>query len=113
MTTVKRKLFTKTGVDSSCSICNKIITSVSGICCDDCNKVFHKKCIPKYQKQHIPLSEDGDEFLCHKCYTVKPSKSSRPINEKWEEKSDYDEYDGDDDDDDDIDELFGVIYKHK
>jgi hypothetical protein len=40
VTTVKLKLFTKTGVDSSCSICNKIITSVSGICCDDCNSLL-------------------------------------------------------------------------
>ena len=39
------------------------------------------------------------------CYTVKPSESSRPSNEKWEEEeSDYDKYD----DDDDIDELFSL-----
>jgi len=30
VTTVKRKLFTKTGVDSSCSSCHKTITSASG-----------------------------------------------------------------------------------
>ena len=31
------------------------------------------------------------------CYKVKPSESSRPSNEKWEEEeeSDYDEYDDD------------------
>jgi hypothetical protein len=110
MTTVKQKLFTKTGVDSSCSCCHQIITSESGICCDDCNKVFHEKCIPKYHKEHIPVSEDGDKFLCHKCYVVKPSKNSRPSNAKWEEESDYDECD---DGDYDIDELFGLIYKHK
>jgi hypothetical protein len=91
VTTVKRKLFTKIGFDSSCSICHKIITSESGIRCDDCNKVFHEKCIPKYHKEHIPVSEDGDEFLCHKCYKVKPSKSSRPSNKKWKEESDDDE----------------------
>jgi hypothetical protein len=110
MTTVKWKLFTKTGVDSSCSSFHKIITSASGICGDDCNKVFHETVIPKHQKAHIPVSEDGDEFLCHKCYKVKSFKSSRPSYKKWEEKSDYDEYGGDDDY---IDELFGLIYKHK
>ena len=62
VTTVKRKLFTKTGVDHSCSSCHKTTTSESGrgLCCDDCNNAFHEKCIPKYHKQHIPVSEDGD-----------------------------------------------------
>jgi hypothetical protein len=117
MTTVKRKLLTKTGVDSYCSSCHKFITSESGICCNDCNKAFHEKCIPKYHKEHIPVSEDGDEFLCHKCYKVIPSESNRPSVEEWEEEeSVYDEYDDDydyDDDKDDIDELFGLVPKHK
>jgi len=70
VTTVKRKLFTKTRVDSSCSSCHKIITSEfgRGLRCNDCNNVFHEKCIPKYHKEHIPISEDGDEFLCHMFY---------------------------------------------
>jgi hypothetical protein len=74
-----------------------------------------KKSIPKYHKGHIPVSEAGDEFLYHKCYKVKSSKNSRPINKKREKESDYDEYgdDDDDDDDDDIDELFGLVHKHK
>jgi hypothetical protein len=42
MTTVKRKLLMKTGVDSSCSRCHKIITSESGIHCNDCNKASMK-----------------------------------------------------------------------
>jgi tRNA(Ile2) C34 agmatinyltransferase TiaS len=72
VTTVKRKLFTKTGVDTSCSSCHKTITSESGrgLRCDDCSNVFYEKCIPKYHKEHIPISEDGDEFLCHMCYKV-------------------------------------------
>jgi hypothetical protein len=42
------------------------------------------------------------------CCKVKPSDSSRPSNEKWEEEeSDYDEYD------DDIDELFSLANKQK
>ena len=43
VTTVKRKLFMKTGIDSSCSSCHKTITSVSGrdLRCDDCNNAFH------------------------------------------------------------------------
>jgi len=93
VTTVKRKLFTKIGVDSSCSSCHKTITSESGrgLRCDDCTTAFREKCIPKYHKEHIPISEDGDEFLCHMCYKVKPSESSRPSNEKWEEEEcDYD-----------------------
>ena len=91
---------TVTGVDSSCSSCHKTITSESrGLRCDDCNNSFHEKCIPKYHKEHIPISEDGDEFLCHMCYKEKPPKSSTPSNEKWEEEEgDYDEYDSDDDD---------------
>ena len=111
VTTVKRKLFTKTGVDSSCSSCHKTITCESGrgLCCDDCNNTFHEKYIPNYHKEHIPISEDGDEFLCRMCYKVKLSESSRPSNEKWEEEeSDYDEYD-----DDDIDELFSLANKQK
>lgn len=111
--TVKRKLFTKTGVDSSCSGCHKTITSESGrgLRCGDCNNAFHEKCIPKYHKEHIPISVDGAEFLCHMCYKVKLSDSSRPSNEKLEEEeSDYDEYD---DDDDDIDELFRLANKQK
>ena len=111
---VKRKLFTKSGGDSSCSSCHKTITSESGkgLRCDDCNNVFHEKCIPKFLKEHIPIPEDGDEFLCHMCYKVKPSESSKPSNEEWEEEEgDYDEYDDDDDDDDDIDELFRLANK--
>ena len=111
VTTVKRKLFTKTGIDSSCSSCHKTITSDfgRGLRCNDCSNAFHEKCIPKYHKEHIPISENGDEFLCHMCYTVKPSESSRPSNEEWqEEESDYDEYD-----DDDIDELFSLANKQK
>jgi len=114
VTTVKRKLFTKTGVDSSCSGFHKTITSESGrgLRGDDCNNAFHEKCIPKYLKEHIHISEDGDEFLYHMCYKVKPSESSRPSNKKWEEEeSDYDRYD--DDDDDDIDELFSLANKQK
>jgi hypothetical protein len=106
MTTVKRKLFRKTGTDSYSSSCHKIITSESGVRCDDCNNAFHEKCIPKYHKEHTPVSEDGDEFLCHKCYKVKPSES-RTSNEKQEEEE------SDDNDDDDIDELFGLTHKHK
>ena len=60
-------------------------------------------------REHIHISED--EFLCHVYYKVKPSDSSRPSNEKWEEEeSDYDKYD---DDDDDIDELFSLANKQK
>ena len=45
------------------------------------------------------------------CYKVKPSESSRPSNEKWEEEeSDYDKYE---DDDDDIDKLFSLENKQK
>ena len=82
----------------------KTITSESGrgLCGDDCNNAFHEKCIPKYHKEHIHISED--EFLCHKCYKVKPSESSRSSNEKSEEEeTDYDEYEYDDDGNDDID----------
>jgi len=28
-------------------------------------KQENEKCIPKYHKEHIPISEDGDEFLSH------------------------------------------------
>jgi len=111
---VKRILFTKTGVDSSCFSCHKTITSESGrgLRCDGCNNAFHEKCIPKYHKEHIPISEDGDEFLCHMCYKVNPSEGSRPSNERREEEEiDYGECD--DDGDDDIDELFSLANKQK
>ena len=63
VTIVKRKLFTKTGVDFSFTSHHKTITSQSGrgLRCDYFNNVFHVKCIPKYHKEHIPISEDGDE----------------------------------------------------
>jgi hypothetical protein len=99
----------KTGVDSSCNSCHKTITSEfgRGLRCDDCNNALHEKCIPIYHKEHIPNFEDGDEFLCHTCYKMKPSESSRPSNEKCEEEeSDYD-------DDDDINELFRLANKQK
>ena len=65
----------------------------------------------KYHKEHIPISGDGDEFLCHMCYKLKLSEGSRPSNEKSEEEeSDYDKYD---DDDDDIKELFSLANKQK
>ena len=104
VTTVKWKLFTKIGVESSCSSCHKTVTFASGrgLRGDDFNNAFHEKCIPKYHKEHIHISEDGNYFLCHMFYKVKPSGSSRPSNEIWQEKeSDYNDYD-----DDDIDELF-------
>ena len=116
---MKRKLFTKNGVDSSCSSCHKTITSESGrgLRFDGCNNAFYEKCIPKHHKEHIPISEDVDEFLCHMCYRVELSESSRPRKKKkWEEEeSDYDEYeyDDDDDDDDDIHELALQINKSK
>ena len=49
VTKVKRKLFTKTGVDSSCSSFYKTITSESGtgLRCDDCNNSFHEKMYSK------------------------------------------------------------------
>ena len=82
VTTVKRKLFTRTGVDSSCSSCHKTIISESerDLRCDGCNSAFHEKRIPIYRKEHISISEDGDGFHCHVCYKVKPSESSRSIN---------------------------------
>jgi hypothetical protein len=84
----------KTGVDSSCSSCHKTVTSEfrRGLLCNDCSNAIHEKCIPKYHKEHFPISEDGNEFLCYMSYKVKPSESSRPSNKKWEEDEiDYDE----------------------
>jgi hypothetical protein len=55
MTTVKWKLFKKTGVDSSCSSCHKIITTESGIHCNDCNKVFHEKVFQNTLRSAFPF----------------------------------------------------------
>ena len=47
--TVRQKLFTKTGVDCSCSTCHKTVISESGrgLHCDDCNSAFHNKMYSK------------------------------------------------------------------
>ena len=57
VTTVKQKLFTKTGVDSSWSSCHKTITSEfeRGLRCDDCNNAFHEKCIPNTIRSKFPF----------------------------------------------------------
>ena len=106
VTTVKRKLFTKTGVDSCCSSCHKTITSESGrglrnnvtiVTMPSMKNVFQNTI-----RSTFPFLKMEMNFSVT-CYKVKPSESSRPSNEKWEEEeSDCDEYG------DDINELFSL-----
>jgi len=102
VTTVKRKLFTKTGVDFSCASCHKTITSESrrGLRCVDCNLPSMKNIFQNTIRSTFPfLKMEMNSSVT--CYKMKPSESSRPNNEKWEEEeADYDKYDYDDDDDD-------------
>jgi hypothetical protein len=73
--TAKRKLFKivddNVECNSVCHICKRRIKRGCELRCDDCQNLYHELCIPKYHKKHIPISEDGDTFLCHSCYKKK------------------------------------------
>lgn len=59
-----------------CYVCVRNIKTENGsLQCSLCNKLFHEKCVPKNQQQHIPDNTDCDDFLCHLCYNVDESDS--------------------------------------
>jgi hypothetical protein len=66
--------------------------------CDDCQNLYHELCIPKYHKKHIPISVDGDTFLCHSRYKEENTDNSEDEMTQVEEN--------DDDYDTDINELY-------
>ena len=57
VTKVKRKLFTKTGVDPSCCSCHKTITSESGtgLRSDDSNNAFHENVFQNTIRSTFPF----------------------------------------------------------
>ncbi|KAK4875520.1 hypothetical protein RN001_011942 [Aquatica leii] len=58
-----------TGNEAKCHICGKLIRiSKKMISCEDCKYLFHKTCIPRQHRIHIPNDDDNDNFLCHDCY---------------------------------------------
>lgn len=56
------------GNETKCYICGNLIRSKKIINCENCKHFFHKSCIPKSHRIHIPNDDDNDNFLCHDCY---------------------------------------------
>ena len=79
----KRRLFTneETTSTNACYTCNRVTHLQDTIICDECKKLFHKKCIPKPHQVHV-LESDKDEFLCHYCYK---EESDSVVNSSEEE----------------------------
>jgi len=46
-----------------CFICNQT-DKLTDLACALCNKFFHKKCVPRNYKMHIP-EKDDDSYACH------------------------------------------------
>lgn len=77
-----------------CGVCLKMIRSQYELHCDDCTKCFHKLCIPKSHRIHIPNEED-DKYLCHNCYkeesesdVTEPGTAEQVDEENVEESED-------------------------
>ncbi|KAI4463235.1 reverse transcriptase [Holotrichia oblita] len=56
------------GNETKCYICGNLIHSKKIINCEDCKHFFHKSCIPRSHRIHIPNDDDNDNYLCHDCY---------------------------------------------
>jgi hypothetical protein len=69
--TVTRKLFKEVYDNIECnSVCHIYKRKIKRGCelhCADSQNLYHELCIPKYHKKHIPISKDGDTFLCYSC----------------------------------------------
>jgi hypothetical protein len=79
--------------NSVCHICKRKIKHGRELPCDDCHNLYHELCIPKYHKKHIPISDDGDTFLCHNCYKEENTENS--ADELLQVEENDDSYDSD------------------
>lgn len=48
--------------------------------CNSCKGYFHKVCIPKSHRIHIPNKKDNDVFLCHNCFVINVETDSDSVN---------------------------------
>jgi hypothetical protein len=76
--------------DTECHICKRSIKRGCELRCDDCQNLYHESCIQKYRKKHIPISEDGNTFLCHSCCKKKVDNSADEMTQVEENDDDYD-----------------------
>jgi hypothetical protein len=76
-----------------CHICKRRIKRGCELHCDDCQHLYNELCIAKYHKKHIPISEDGDTFLCHSFYKEENTDNSADKITQAEENDDH--YDSD------------------
>jgi hypothetical protein len=95
--TAKRKLFKEVydnvKCNSMCHICKRRIKHGCELHCDDCQNLYHELCIPKYHKKHIPVLEDGDNFVCHSCY--KEENKDNNADEMTQVEENDDDYNSD------------------
>lgn len=76
----------------TCKVCNFMLKTSYKLQCDECQGLFHKKCIPRLHKDNIPDENDGDKFFCHMCYKVDSNSCSSSNTQEEEEDVSY-EYD--------------------
>lgn len=61
-------------LESYCHICK--IKAPKELYCSECKNIYHKTCIPKRHKIHIPVNLKDDSFLCHLCFAIDTDGSS-------------------------------------
>jgi hypothetical protein len=70
-----------------CHICKRKIEQGIVLCCDHCGDLYCESSVPRYHKSYIPISEDGDPFVCHTRF--KEENINHSI-EKMQQNIDYD-----------------------
>lgn len=94
-----------------CSVCQESIRSKVVLSCEDCNKTFHKKCVPR--KHHIHIPEEDDLFLCHNCY--KPESQNDAMGDEHENNTEWESTENEElnsDEEDEMDALYEMYKKH-
>ncbi|KAJ2941454.1 hypothetical protein O0L34_g3672 [Tuta absoluta] len=62
------KIKKNTVSSQTCYNCSNHIKHVA-LECSECHHMFHKSCVPKSHREHIP-EDEGDKYLCDNCYNV-------------------------------------------
>jgi hypothetical protein len=88
--TVFKKVNDNVECNSVCHICKRRIKCGYELRCHDCQNLYHELYTPKYHKKHIPISEDGDTFLCHSYYKEDTENSADKMTQVEENYDDYD-----------------------
>ena len=79
----KRKTSTQKNNKLKCFVCGKACQNKTNLKCEECTHIYHKKCVPKSHRIHIP--DDDDAYLCHNCYKEEEMSSE---NEPYKDSSD-------------------------